>query len=1161
MSRKNKRLEDKIHKLLAEISLKVKNEALVIYSENMTNSFLFTSNSKIKKQKLLDENFSTLLNNIKAPKLITRKGNLELFESNNILIGHSFINAIVIYPLLLNEKNVGFLLVFVSSPKASKQEITIQNELRLLSVEISEANELNNLSYYETVFNKSSEMVCVVGMDGYFKKINPAFRRTILWSEKDLLSRRASEFVHSSDLNELQQRVGDLTSKTKRLDMNIRMKQKKGSYRIIKWVLTIDYSKELIYGIGRDITKEENTKNELAQAKEILETTNRMAMIGGWEYVVKSKHFYWTPITRQILEIPDDFIINLSSALSFYSKGESHDIINEAFNKAFNEGLSYDLEVEIVCAKGENKWVRAIGKPLFENGECVKVTGTFQDIDRDKKNRIALQVINSRMKAVLNASTETSIIATDITGRITHFNTGSEMLLGFTAKEIVGIYTPIIFYAPEELEKQAKENYIQFGTLVKPGIDSFRFKSKMGIPDNEEFTYITRNSEKRNVKVSVTPIKDHYEVIVGYLSVAVDITEKKLWEKKILESEKRYRIFFDNSQVVMYTHDMKGNFMSINSIGAYLLGFTKKEIKSKNILDIIPFKSEVSYPYYLNYLKELVENGKSKGLMQILNNYGVEVTWMYNNTVAESVSGEKYVLGNVMDITDRIELEKDLNESRKVAESNARMKDLFLANMSHEIRTPMNAITGFGELLKDTVLDEEQSDYLKSINIASSNLLNIINDILDLSKIESGQINIEKIEFSLIEQIKNVVSMLKPNAYNKQLDFELSIDPEIPLKVEGDPTRLSQILTNLISNAIKFTEEGFVKLEVILLEEGANGEASVQFNVIDSGIGIPEDKIDIIFERFTQANTNTTRKYGGTGLGLSISKSLVELQYGTFHVKSIEERGSNFGFTMPFSRTENAKTEIKETISIKNIGEYKILLVEDNLLNQKLALKVLEKQGFKAKVAENGKLAVDILANEEFDLILMDLQMPEMDGYQATTYIRNVLKLDIPIISMTAHSLVGEKEKCLEIGMDDYLPKPFNQMEFNQKINTLLKKKNSIVRKTGRQPMNLEYLRSMAEGNKEFEKEIINTSLSHIPEGLNLLVRAIRVLDLKQIASAAHKLKSSFYVMGIDDQELLKEFEMNGIDDLQTLENMFVKLKNIYLASRESLELELQENY
>jgi PAS domain S-box-containing protein len=609
----------------------------------------------------------------------------------------------------------------------------------------------------------------------------------------------------------------------------------------------------------------------------------------------------------------------------------------------------------------------------------------------------------------------------------------------------------------------------------------------------------------------------------------------------------------------MYTHDMKGNFISMNSKGAYLLGFSKKEIKSKNILDIIPLKSKLSFPYYL---KELEENGSSKGLLQIVNKFGNEDTWMYNNTVIESARGENYVLGNVVDITDRIVLERDLNDSRKIAESNARMKDLFLANMSHEIRTPMNAITGFGKLLKDTVLDEEQTDYLKSINIASANLLNIINDILDFSKIESGQISIEKIEFGLIEQIRNVVRMLKPNAYSKLLDFDINIDADIPTKVMGDPTRLSQVLTNLISNAIKFTEEGFVKLEVILLNEDSNGESNIQFNILDSGIGIPEDKIDIIFERFTQANTNTTRKYGGTGLGLSISKSLVELQSGTFHVKSKEGKGSNFGFTMPFSKPEKSRSIQKEEIGIENIGEYRILLVEDNLLNQKLALKVLEKQGFLATLAENGKLATEILAHEKFDLILMDLQMPELDGYQTTTYIRNVLKLDIPIIAMTAHSLVGEKEKCLEIGMNDYLPKPFDQKELNQKMKTLLNESVKLENRNMEKPViNLDYLRSMVEGNKDFEKEIINASLTHIPDELNLLVKAIRILDLKQIAGIAHKLKSSFYVMGIDDQNLLREFEMNGIDDLQTLENMFVRLEKIYLACKDSLELELQENY
>jgi PAS domain S-box-containing protein len=506
MSKKNRRFEDKIYKILADIDLKINNEALLICSEKISNSFLLTSNSNIDKQTLLGEHCTTYLNSINVPKMLNRKNSIELFLNHPILVKHPFITSIVVYPLEVENKlNVGYLLAFNGLENATKQKRKIQNELNLLSIQISEAIELDNLTYYENIFNISSEMVCVAGMDGYFKKINPAFRRKLLWSEEELLSRDVNEFVHPLDQKELKKRVRAINCKTKSLDINIRLKQKNGSYKMIEWVISIDPFKKLIYGIGRDITNIENTKHELIRAKEMLENTNKVAMIGGWEYIVESGSLYWTSISKQIHGLSDDSNINLTNALSFYPEGESLNKINEALDKALKEGVPYDIELEIVTAKDKNKWVRAIGKPHFENGECLKITGTFQDIDKDKKNRIALEVINSRMEAVLNASTETSIIATDLNGRITHFNTGSENLLGYTAKEIIGIYTPIIFYSVEELENQAKENSILFNTTFKPGIDSYRIKSKMGMPDNGEFTYITRDLEKRNVKVSVTP--------------------------------------------------------------------------------------------------------------------------------------------------------------------------------------------------------------------------------------------------------------------------------------------------------------------------------------------------------------------------------------------------------------------------------------------------------------------------------------------------------------------------------------------------------------------------------------------------------------------------------------------------------------------------------
>ncbi|WP_341225087.1 PAS domain S-box protein [uncultured Arcticibacterium sp.] len=1159
MSERKNKFQQSIDKILEEISHELACEAALIRS-NLTGykkCQIFSKESK--KKDFLSIDLLELQQFLSSSKKgISFSEIKKQFPPFSFLSKYDFIKDAELIEILNEEGNqVGQLLLFSTNIKLELSRI--KSYLSLLALELEGCHKTSNLSSYENIFKISSDMVVVAGIDGLIKRINPAFRRTLLWSEEDLLKLRVSEIIHPTDLALIIKKIEGLEKKTLNFGINARLKQKNGGYRKIEWVISLDHSNQLVYGIGRDVTKVEETSFELLRAKEMLESTNKVARIGGWEYKVANESLYWTSITKEIHEVTQDYEVDISQGLSFYKEGESLDKISKAFSTALEKGFPFDVEAEITTIKGNDKWVRAIGKPIFVNGECVKVSGTFQDISKEKGNRVALEAINDRMTAVLNASTETCIIATDLDGRITHFNSGSEILLGYTAKEIVGIYTPVIFYDPKELEKQAEENSKDFGFKVKPGLDSLRLKSKLGLPDNGEFTYITRDNERVNVKISVTPIKDKNEEIVGYLSVADDITEKKLWEKKILESEKRYRVFFDNSEVIMYTHDLKGNFTSMNSVGARLVGISEEEMKNKSILDIIPIKSKGSFPYYL---KELEEKGKSKGLMQVINHSGREVTWLYNNVVVESAKGFKYVLGSVMDITDRIELERDLNESKKLAEFNAKMKDLFLANMSHEIRTPMNAITGFTRLLGDTKLNFEQEDYLKSINTASTNLLNIINDILDFSKIESGQVNIENVEFNLYDVVSSVERLLRPNAEAKKLRLAIIIDENVPMLIIGDPTRLGQILTNLISNAIKFTENGFVNLEVSLVKDDEES-TELKFNVADSGIGIPKDKIQVIFERFTQANTDTTRKYGGTGLGLSISKSLVELQAGTFHVESEVGKGSCFGFMIPFKKVfeVSKETSIAEKTILKHSG-LKVLLVEDNILNIKLAMKVLEKQGFIAKVAENGKIAVDILAKESFDVILMDLQMPEMDGYQATQYIRDTLALSTPIIAMTAHSLVGEKEKCLAIGMQDYLPKPFSQEQLYEKIITL--SESNTMKENIRAPKptyDLNYLRTMAEGNKEFEKEIINTSLIHIPDNLKLLLNAIRLLDLKEISAVAHRLKSSFNVMGIDDQNLLKEFELSGITDLSTLENMYFKLDGIYNETRECLELELEEYY
>jgi len=374
-----------------------------------------------------------------------------------------------------------------------------------------------------------------------------------------------------------------------------------------------------------------------------------------------------------------------------------------------------------------------------------------------------------------------------------------------------------------------------------------------------------------------------------------------------------------------------------------------------------------------------------------------------------------------------------------IIEEEKRQKDMFLANMSHEIRTPLNAIIGFNDLLQSTRLDDDQKRYVETIGIASRNLNVIINDILDISKLESGMLLLEKKPFGIEKIVRQVVQLNSSRAKQKGLKIMLTFDQDIPQFVVGDETRLSQILINLINNAIKFTAEGFVELKVVEMKKTVD-QVTLRFSVSDTGIGIAPEKLSSIFERFTQAESSTTRMYGGTGLGLNIVKSLVGLHKGKVDVKSTPGKGSEFMVEIPFTiATSGAIAEIENDTpaDLRTLLDgMNLLLVEDNEHNQFLAQTYLVRNGAKVTTAANGKIALDILKNNTFDIILMDIQMPEMDGNETTTYIRKSMKLDVPIVACSAHALESEKERCLANGMNEYITKPYNESEM---VRTLAK--------------------------------------------------------------------------------------------------------------------------
>ncbi|QGK74219.1 ATP-binding protein [Flavobacterium sp. SLB02] len=467
----------------------------------------------------------------------------------------------------------------------------------------------------------------------------------------------------------------------------------------------------------------------------------------------------------------------------------------------------------------------------------------------------------------------------------------------------------------------------------------------------------------------------------------------------------------------------------------------------------------------------------------------------------------KHVINQLELTTKNIELAAQ----KKIADRAVFAKDSFLANMSHEIRTPLNAIIGFTDLLAQTRLDAIQRDYIESVQIAEENLLLIVNDILDLSKIESGNLTIEAQPFNLKNTLKHVYDLLKVKV-QKDVEFNLFLDADMPENVIGDQGRLNQILMNLAGNALKFTEDGEVTVSVKKVAETADNY-SLRFSVKDTGIGIKEDKLKTIFERFTQAEESTTRKFGGTGLGLNIVKQLVELQNSIIHVKSKEGRGSEFFFVLTYKKSNQIETA-DETLSEYNLGKLKILLCEDNVLNQKLVKNVIFNFGFELDIAENGEIGIGLLSKNKYDLILMDLQMPVKDGYQTTKYIRNEMNMTIPIIAMTAHSLVGEQQLCFDVGMDAYVPKPFKQPLLLEAIKTVLSKEGKTQPK---RKINLSFLEEMAGEDTAFIKEMIQLFIERIPNEAAQLEKAFHNNDNESVKNIAHNMKSSLEIFMLKD--------------------------------------------
>ena len=680
--------------------------------------------------------------------------------------------------------------------------------------------------------------------------------------------------------------------------------------------------------------------------------------------------------------------------------------------------------------------------------------------------------------------------------------------------------------------------------------------------------------------------------LLCYLRRRVTIQQKLLQKNKEIAVAKEKllseysRNLIEASLDPLITLSTEGVITDMNEALATVTGKTREQLIGSDFSNYFTDPQKARKIYKEVFAKGFVTNYP----LTIIDGELTDV--LFNGSVYKDDKGN--VLGAVVVarvITEIKKVEKELVEARvfaelatlvaeeaqSKAEEAVKSKQQFLSNMSHEIRTPMNAIIGFTKVALKTDLSPKQKEYLNAIKMSGDTLIVLINDILDLAKVDAGKMAFEKTPFKMAASINAMLHLFETKIQEKNLEFIKEYDDRIPQVLEGDSVRLHQIIMNLVSNAVKFTSEGRITVSVRMLSEDAKN-VTIEFAVADTGIGIEKDYLEKIFESFHQATTDTSRLYGGTGLGLNIAKQLVEKQGGSIHVKSEVTEGSTFSFILTFQKTNEEAAFLPALMELDNdLKNIKVLVVEDMALNQLLMKTLLDDFGFERDIANNGKIAIEKLTQKDeygvrkaYDVILMDLQMPEMNGFEATAYIRNILHFKIPIIALTADVTTADLAKCKAVGMDDYISKPVDEKLLYTKIVNLVKKPADIEihHASENTPLkqikytDMGYLIQRTKNNPSLIAEMIEAYLEQTPPLVSSMKQSLLDKDWDTLHGAVHKMIPSFAIIGMnsDFEIMAKKIQeyARSQQQLEDIHDMVTQLENACMNACKELEVEFK---
>ncbi|TGD79812.1 PAS domain-containing protein [Hymenobacter wooponensis] len=739
---------------------------------------------------------------------------------------------------------------------------------------------------------------------------------------------------------------------------------------------------------------------------------------------------------------------------------------------------------------------------------------------REETTRRELQEQQQFIQLVLDTSPSV-ILVRDAEGNVLFQNRATQVLRSLSAHLQDGFQLD-----PNSVQAREMARYAETDAHVLATGEQYSYESSVSLYSGEVLWYQTM---KRPLRLP--------DGSLHVLVVSTDITALKNAQQTLERSTKQYRDLMQYSQALICTHDLSGKVLSVNPAVAQFMGLPADSLPGRNLQEALMPSQQENLGHYL---AAIARNGENRGVVEMqIGNNELRYILYQNYLVKEEGARAAYVIGFGQDITDRIQAEQELKRAKEEAEAAVRARENFLANMSHEIRTPMNGVMGMATQLSKTPLDARQQEFLRIIRSSGQHLLSIINDVLDMAKITSGKLEFEQTPFNLCDSMGQALQPLVLQAIDKGIQVEGT-----PLRnscphpwVLGDPYRINQILINLLGNAVKFTPAGG-RIVVISRQVAETEETlTVEISITDTGIGIAPALQARIFEGFTQAYADTTRRFGGTGLGLSISKALVEQLGGKLRLESVVGQGSRFSFELTLPRTTAVAAAATPTpFDAGALQGRRVLLVEDNEINRHVARLLLEEWGMMVDEAENGPDGLALYSAHTYDVVLMDIQMPGMSGLEATAIIRKLpdaAKANVPILALTANAFRADNERYLAAGMDACLTKPFEEAALYRELEWLLR---PVSTPASIKSYNLAKLHDMAQGHASFVSKIIRSFLTNMPQSVLKLETAAAAADWKQVAGVAHHIKPSLDALGIVDvAEAVQQLERAHVSSANEL--------------------------